>query len=138
MLKAVIDTSVFISGLISTNGSPRRIIDAMNNNSFIPVVSADTLKELTEVVIRAKFHTKINKQEATTLIENIHRNAILIRPLDPLKGASADPKDDRFLAAAFAVRANCIVSLDSHLLDLKIFRGIPIIRPKEFIKLLSA
>lgn len=49
----------------------------------------------------------------------------------------ADPKDDKFLEAAIAGKADFIVSGDKHLLDLKEFRSIPIISGAEFIQFLE-
>jgi predicted nucleic acid-binding protein len=46
--------------------------------------------------------------------------------------ACRDPKDDKFLEAAQAGQADCIVSVDADLLDMVAFEDIPIIRPAEF------
>ncbi|MGZ9225638.1 MAG: PIN domain-containing protein [Anaerolineales bacterium] len=45
----------------------------------------------------------------------------------------ADPTDNNFLEAAVAGKADLIVSGDGHLLDLKVYREIPIITAREFI-----
>jgi predicted nucleic acid-binding protein len=45
-----------------------------------------------------------------------------------------DPSDDKFLEAAVAGRASCIVSGDKHLLKLFEVQGIPILRPKDFVQ----
>jgi predicted nucleic acid-binding protein len=47
--------------------------------------------------------------------------------------ACRDPKDDKFLAAALAGPAGCIVSGDEDLLVLSPFEGIPVLRPAEFV-----
>ena len=70
MLKAVIDTSVFISGLINSRSS-RRIIVALENSLFIPVLSPATLKELLDVLARAKFRQVIDRAIASRLVETL-------------------------------------------------------------------
>lgn len=45
-----------------------------------------------------------------------------------------DPSDNYILACALAARALFIISGDQHLLRLKEFHGIPILRPKDFIQ----
>jgi len=45
-----------------------------------------------------------------------------------------DPADNHFLLCALLARADFIISGDSHLLELKKFRDVPILRPQEFIK----
>jgi predicted nucleic acid-binding protein len=44
-----------------------------------------------------------------------------------------DPKDDIFVATAVAGQADCIVSEDHDLLDLKTVSGIPIIDTEDFL-----
>ena len=53
------------------------------------------------------------------------------------KQRSRDAKDDPYLAAALAARANFIVSYDKDLLELKKQFGIEIIRPAQFLKLVK-
>jgi predicted nucleic acid-binding protein len=45
-----------------------------------------------------------------------------------------DPSDNKFLEAAVAGRASCIVSGDKHLLNLFEVQGIPILKPKDFVQ----
>lgn len=44
-----------------------------------------------------------------------------------------DPSDNKYLACAHEGEADYIVSGDHHLLDIKAFKGIEIIRPKVFL-----
>lgn len=59
-------------------------------------------------------------------------------PEERIQFVEADPKDDKFLEAAVAGKVDFIVSGDSHLLDLKEFRSIPIISGREFINWLES
>ncbi|MEW6181847.1 MAG: putative toxin-antitoxin system toxin component, PIN family [Bacillota bacterium] len=47
--------------------------------------------------------------------------------------ACRDPKDDMFLELAVSGAATCIISGDEDLLQLNPFRGIPIVKPDEFL-----
>ena len=49
----------------------------------------------------------------------------------------SDPDDDEVLACALAAKADLIVSGDSHLLNLKSYQGIEIVRPAEALKRLA-
>jgi uncharacterized protein len=49
----------------------------------------------------------------------------------------ADPTDNKFLEAALAGPAVCVVSGDSHLLQLMSFHGISIFTAREFIERLE-
>jgi hypothetical protein len=48
-----------------------------------------------------------------------------------------DPPDNRILECAVEGRANLIVSGDRHLRRLKIYQGIPIVRPIDFLRTLG-
>ena len=52
---------------------------------------------------------------------------------DQTVDACRDPKDNKFLEAALAGEADCIVSGDADLLDMGSFEEIPILRPAEFL-----
>jgi uncharacterized protein len=53
--------------------------------------------------------------------------------LEGINAVADDPSDNKFLEAAVAGSANLIVSGDGHLLELEVFRNIPIISAREFI-----
>ena len=136
MLKAVVDTSVFVSGLVKSPAC-RRIIKALEKSSFILVTSPAILDELIGVIGRPKFHNIINRETALMLIETINAQSLLVRPSVKLYAVKDDPDDNRFLEAAITARVDCIVSLDNDLLRLRIFRKIPIVSPAKFLSLLS-
>ena len=48
--------------------------------------------------------------------------------------ACRDPKDDKFLELAANGHAHLIVSGDTDLLTLNLFRGIPIVTPADFVQ----
>jgi hypothetical protein len=48
-----------------------------------------------------------------------------------------DPEDNKYLAAAAEGKADFIISGDHHLRELGIFRGIRILSPSMFLKLLE-
>jgi predicted nucleic acid-binding protein len=48
-----------------------------------------------------------------------------------------DPDDNKFLECALQCKADYIISGDTHLLDLKEFEGIKILRAAEFLKIIS-
>ena len=134
MLKAVIDTSAFMAGIISSTGAARRVIHAMSDGLFIPVACQETIEELIDVAQRPKFKDFINETEAKTLVETLNRRALFVRPAAFTKSISEDPDDDVFLLVALTAKADYVVSFDSHLLDLEIFRGVPIIKPSVFLR----
>ena len=62
----------------------------------------------------------------------VHSEIILPPSLPPV--IQADLSDDKFLECAVAGEAICIVTGDKHLLKLLKFRGISILKPREFVE----
>jgi uncharacterized protein len=46
-----------------------------------------------------------------------------------------DPKDDKYLELALAARASLLISSDNDLLALHPWRGVPILRPADYVAL---
>lgn len=100
-------------------------------------VSPALLAEYHETIqeLRAEFAGKPFVPWADTLTES----AELVFPVERAAGATPDPEDEMVLECALAAEADCIVSGDKrHLLALKVFRGIPILSPAEFLRQLEA
>ena len=58
-------------------------------------------------------------------------------PLETLHAVAADPEDDRIIECAVAGNADLIVSNDHHLLDLRVYAGIPIVAGPDFRRTLG-
>jgi predicted nucleic acid-binding protein len=65
----------------------------------------------------------------------ILETAALIEPAFTLDIIDSDPGDNRILKCAVAAACDYIITGDKHLLSLKIFEGISIITPEDFISL---
>jgi putative PIN family toxin of toxin-antitoxin system len=84
---------------------------------------------------RPKF--KIERAELDDFSALLLDKAEFVIPLETINAISDDPSDNKFLEAAIAGGANLIVSGDGHLLELEIFRDIPIVSAREFIQKLK-
>jgi len=72
-----------------------------------------------------------------TIVGYVFHKAEFFIPTEAVAAVSADPKDDRFLEAAIAGDADLIVSGDRHLLDLRSFRGTPIVTARDLLNRLQ-
>ena len=106
----------------------------LREGRFTAVYSTDMLVEVVEVLGRAPLRVKyqIESGDITALINLIRLRGELTNPQHSIT-ACRDPKDNRFLEAALAGQADCIVSGDADLLVLNPFEDIPILRPAEFL-----
>ena len=133
-MRAVIDTGVFVSALIRPQGRTGEVLHALKDNRFTLVYSSDILLEIVDVLGRDKFRIKyhISSEIIAVLIDLIRLRGELVIPTQKVT-ACRDPKDDIFLEAGLEGEAECIVSGDFDLLDMKSFENIPVLRVAEFL-----
>lgn len=98
------------------------------------------LEELSEVLQREKFKPFFQQAKTTSeeVFEKILRLVKVYVPKEKIEVIKEDSFDNEFLACAWISQASFIVSGDKHLLKLKSFQGIPILRPREFLKRIQA
>lgn len=130
-MRAVLDTNVLISSVIST-GIPHNVVVAGFNGEFQIVVSVATLTEFRETLLKYPDRFHMDEEEIQTEVETIRYFAEFVKPEEDICGVEEDPDDDKFLEAAVAGDVDYVVSGDSHLLDLNTFRGIEIVTPRVF------
>jgi predicted nucleic acid-binding protein len=94
------------------------------------------LEEFGDVISRRHITRKYPKaaENAESLLDFLRAFSILTEGIPHEDGISPDRDDDFVLACAFDGKVDCIVSGDPHLLDLKVYEGIPILTPKEFVE----
>jgi len=131
-LRAVFDTNVFVSALLSRNPtSPtQELMRRWRNEEFILLVSQALLMELVE-----KLQARgIGQDQIQELLATIARLAewVDVPPEAVVSVVAADPDDDQILACAVAGRADYLVTYDPHfdLLEgkhgsIKIARALP-------------
>lgn len=133
-MRVVLDTGIFVSALIRRRGTIGAILGALRDGRFTAIYTRDLLVEIIDVLGRDKFRVKyhIEPDDVSALINLIRLRGELVIPGQAVQ-ACRDPKDDKFLEAALAGGADCIVSGDADLIDMGSFEGIPILRPSEFL-----
>ena len=133
-MRAVVDTGVLVSALIKPQGATGDVLRALRDGRFTAIYTTEILVEIVEVLgraaLRAKYH--IQPEDLTALINLIRLRGELALPTRVVK-ACRDAKDDKFLAAALAGAADCVITGDADLLVLTPFENIPILRPAEFL-----
>ena len=135
LLRAVLDTNVYVSGTILSRGTPFELLEAWRGQQFILVTSESIIAELERVLRYPRIRKRyaVTAQAVARLIASLRADA-LVTPGDyEVSGVSADPDDDQFLACALEGQADCVVTGDPHLLDLGRYHGIEILTPREFL-----
>ncbi len=125
----VVDTNVWISGLVF-GGKPKQVIEMVIDGSVSLIVSEELLTELRRKVLQRfpAFAPQLSALEAL-----ICERAYMVQLGTILTNYSRDHDDDKFVETAIIGEAGFIISGDKDLLDMKIYNGIKILRPAEFL-----
>lgn len=132
-MNIVIDSNVYISAF-ATHGICHLLLEncIVNHRIFI---SEFIIREVKEKLTRK---IKLPVDTVNEIIDYLRCQAVLAIPLEKVAGISRDPDDDNIIALAVTVKADYVVSGDKDLLDLKDYRSIPIVSPKNFSEILRS
>ncbi len=133
--RLVIDTNVFVSGLISGTGSPAKILRAIQNKKVIHLVSDPIVEEYLRVLEypRIRRFKKITDAFVADIAAYLIYQTERVELVSKIK-LSRDPADDVFLETAVDGSANLLVTGDkTDLLSLRVVKGIPIISAVEAV-----
>jgi predicted nucleic acid-binding protein len=108
----VIDTNVIISALLF-GGKPQRVLEMVLKGTVRMAMSKEMLDEI--------------------IVRELESISDLVVPLRRIEAIRADPYDNMVLECAVTAGADCIVTGDAHLLELKEFETIRIVTPAQFL-----
>lgn len=133
MLKAVLETNVLVSALLTPNGEAAAIVQSLPNN-FTLCLSEEIVAELEVVLNRTRIRHRysLTDQGIDRYLAYLRRTGLFASLRNPLVGISRDPDDDKFFGCALAAGADCIVSRDPHILDVQNFVT-PVLTPRQFL-----
>jgi len=132
-VRVVVDTNVFISSLLNSEGNPRKIIDLWRFEKITLCLSKEIVAEYFAVLERFGMSEEPEGEELVQLFQKRY-NQVFLASIPAISAISKDPADEKFIACAVAAEAKYIISGDQHLLNLKVFEGIRILSPTEFLK----
>ena len=127
----VVDTGVLISAALRLNSIPRQAyLKALEG--FELCASVETLAELERVLHREKFDRYLPLAQRLAFLET-YRASVEMFEVTLQVVDCRDPKDNPFLSLALTAEARLLISSDPDLYTLNPYRGIPILRPAEFL-----
>ena len=130
-LSAIIDTNVWISGLVF-GGNPEKVIRQFVDGHFFVVMAEELISELRRKITQ-RFPLFISN--LALLEASIREEAIFVKLGTLHVAVSRDVDDNKFIEAAVIGGAENIISGDKDLLGLKQYKNIKIIKPAEFLDL---
>ena len=133
--RAVLDTNIFVSGTITSGGAPAQILNYWRNQKFVMVVSPQLVSEYAEVFSRPRVmkYTGLTPQENIQHIQQVRDRAYITPGMLTLDSLSPDPDDNIVLACAREGVATHLVTGNTKHFPFKIYEGIHIVSPREFL-----
>jgi putative PIN family toxin of toxin-antitoxin system len=135
-LRVVVDTNVWVSGLIAAHGAPGRVLEALRQRAFDPVVSWELAEEIAQVLRRPKLaRYRIGEADIGELFA-------LMAPFLPtveVEISLRDPDDAPVVLTAVAGGADAIVTgvhgllKDESLVSWLGGRGVELLDPSELL-----
>jgi uncharacterized protein len=115
-VRAVVDTNIWVSAIISPKGPPARVLQAYRDGRFMLVTSENLLDEVRDVLNRPRIANKYGVQPADVdaLIDLMRARAVLVTTTGAVQ-VCRDPDDDESIEVAIIGQADAVVSRDEDL-----------------------
>jgi len=133
-MKIVLDTNILVSAM-GWDGNERKVLMATLALDIDLILSDAMVSELLKVLSYQKF-SHLPVDVISRFVEIVMETAMVIETASELSVIREDPADNRILECAVDGDAGYIVTDDTHLLKLKEYRGIRIVRAKDFLTVL--
>ena len=134
-MRAILDTSVIVSGLISPHGTPAQIIVHWREGALTLLYSAAMLAELEDVLNRAWLKERLLyvPNRIPEFLEAVTILGQRVTGYVNVTGLVRDPFDEMFLVCAKLGQADYLASVDRDLLTLGKFNQTAIVTPAELL-----
>ena len=119
MERVVLDPAVLVAALITPNGNPAKLWQAVVDQRLEIATCPHLLAELAGVLERPKFRPYATAEEGRAFVAEVARRSHRVRDPSDIPRVSRDPNDDYLFALAQATAARAVVSGDRDLTDLE-------------------
>lgn len=137
MLRIVVDTNVMVSATY-WRGDSNRVIRLADEGKITVVISKEIIEEYNQAIKSDEIAEKIEKKNlvAEQTMTKVINESLIVEPKDKILVVKDDLDDNKFIECAVEGKADFIISRDKHLLKLKSYKNIKIIKPEDFCKML--
>jgi len=127
-MKITADTNFLVSATQWDNSVAYKILVKLIKLDAEIFTTKEILNEFSEVLQR---DFEYNEEETNAIIGKVMDFVILVEPKERLDVVKEDSDDNKILECAIASKSEYILTYDNHLLNLKEFRAVKIVRPDE-------
>ncbi len=129
-VNVVMDTCAITAAMFG--GRSKKILQAWHDGQCRFFYSAPVEREYRHILLKIPPIRQKAQRFMNTLKTNKHTEKV-VKPPNVVANIE-DPDDIKFLACAVGGNVDFLVTLDNHLLKLKNYEGIKIVRPAEFLR----
>lgn len=130
-MKVTADTNFLISATQWDYSMAHKLLKKLILSEAMIFTTQDILDETAEVLER---DFEYSKNEAKNIVEKILLFAKLIGPKQKVEIIKDDPDDNKVIECAIESSSDYIITYDQHLLNIKEYKGIKIVKPEEISK----
>ena len=134
--KIVLDTNIVISALIAAEGAPAKLFEKLILEEIENHTNKEIIQELKKVLERKEIIKRTTKKARNFILRQYLNHSMQIVSKIKVKAVEHE-SDNKFIETALDAKAAYIITGDQHLLKLKQFEGIKIVKAKEFLELIK-
>ena len=127
-MRITLDTNFLVSATQWDYSVAHKLLLKLIRQNAQFFTTKDVLQEFSDVLERDFQYTA---DEATNIIEKVMVFATLIKTTSSINAVKEDPDDNKILECAMDSGSQYILTYDKHLLNLKEYQGIKIIKPEQ-------
>lgn len=131
MFTVIIDTNILIDATQDDFSYTWKIIDLVLQGKIQAIASEKILKE-NRLIIERNIVRESDKQRLEKFFAHVEVVPVPSTQDKKIKAIKDDPEDDKFIECADEVKADYIISSDTHLLHLENYKDTKILSPKDF------
>ena len=132
-MKITTDTNFLVSATQWDNSSANKILVKLINIDSEIFTTQEILDEFREVL---KKYFNYELEEIENIIQKVLTFLTLVEPDEKLEVVKEDIDDNKIIECAVKSKSDYILSYDNHLLKIREYNGIKIIRPEEINNLI--
>lgn len=133
MIRAVLDTNIIVSALLSPSGPPAQVLLAALSGDIQLCVSGAVYAEYEEVLSRPRL--RFGPATIASTLQSIRTLGRWARPVEEVR-VCVDPDDNIFLECAAAASAEYVITGNIRHYP-ALWRGIEVVTPADFLATLS-
>ena len=128
-MRVVFDTNILISSSLWYNSVAYKLLIKLIKEDTQIFTTVEILDEYAKILKR---DFRYSDQETNYIISKLLSFLKIVKPIEKFYVVKEDPDDNKILECAYFSNSKFIITYDNHLLKLKEFKGIKIIKPEEF------